>query len=263
MAKYIVSLQRTSNAFGSNQDIPEHLWYEISRHTSVSAARKAQKKHLEEMHAVTGPSGWTHNTRLIALRDIKLHVEFICSGSCYRSTNVPFRWPAGETCPESPALPIGWAREGSEIYCDHPKCQEAQRKEVARQNKELSSLERDLHEREAKEEALLQTEWDKENKLMAGRVQEEERKWRQHHAQAVAAEVARLRSIPLDKPIIDAQLAAIVKGIACLQYKGGMPLGDWRREFIAGKHADLAAQYVNSDWIFERVKNCVKGGFNG
>ena len=135
MASYLFVLERTGNAFGLTDSIPEDEWREVSKYTSLAAARRAYGRGLAEMYKVCGPNAWNSNWRVRALRDVTLDWEVECNGriSPYvpcpdgRQVTVHVLWRRGESfCPEPPApVPEGWSNTWQ---C--PACYEADQQQM-------------------------------------------------------------------------------------------------------------------------------------
>lgn len=112
MSTYRFELQRVDRAFNSIQEIPERLWARVSRHTSLTAARKAIEKAGQEMARAIGGNCWNGHNRIVALVDTPMKAQSHCDGGhiggyvrspqCEQQVTVEFVWPAGERCPEAP-----------------------------------------------------------------------------------------------------------------------------------------------------------------
>ena len=115
MATYRFELQYTGRPFGPCEVIPDWAWKRLSRHTTLSAARKAEDRARGDMHEATGPAAWSDHFRVIPLRDTVLQQTYVCLGTilhdpspnCAISVGVAQPWPAGELRP-FPAMPAGW-----------------------------------------------------------------------------------------------------------------------------------------------------------
>ena len=115
MGTYRFELQYTGRPFGPCEVIPDWAWKRLSRHTTLSAARKAEDRARGDMHEATGPAGWSDHFRVVPLRDTRLTQTYVClrtirydpSPNCAVSVDVTITWPAGEPKP-FPAMPDGW-----------------------------------------------------------------------------------------------------------------------------------------------------------
>lgn len=80
------------------------------------------------------------------------------------------------------------------------------------------------------------------------------------HEKRVAAEVIRLRSIPLDAPIMDTILLAIARDVAVHTWiQNGRPgkMGDYKIRFTSGREPDLIREFLNSPMIYGRLEHVV------
>ena len=126
MAKHSFELQHTGRPFGPAENIPDAAWRMYSRHTTLSAAQKALGRTKSENRQACGQNAWSDHYRLIALRDTPMTQQWSCTGPipwehnphCERYISVPFTWPAGHSCPESPT-PAGWRESNQCSSCNH------------------------------------------------------------------------------------------------------------------------------------------------
>ena len=115
MGTYRFELQYTGRPFGPCEVIPDWAWKGFSRHTTLSAARKAEKREIADMHKAIGPTAWSDHFRVVPLRDTRMTWSHVCLGTirhdpspdCAVAVDVVRTWPAGESEP-LPATPAGW-----------------------------------------------------------------------------------------------------------------------------------------------------------
>lgn len=120
MATYRFAVQHTGRPFGPTESIPADGWSLYSRHTTLSAARKATKQALADMRESCGPGAWDDHYRVVALVDTTAVFDLTCGGSIspqgskpcpnVASTRVTVPWPAGGPAPACP-IPDGWQSE--------------------------------------------------------------------------------------------------------------------------------------------------------
>jgi len=115
MSTYRFDLQHTGRPFGPCEVIPDWAWKRLSRHTTLSAAYKAEDRARGDMHEATGPAAWSDHFRVVPLRDTVLQRTYVCLGTirhdpspdCVISTEVAIPWPAGEPM-DFPVTPDYW-----------------------------------------------------------------------------------------------------------------------------------------------------------
>lgn len=119
---------------------------------------------------------------------------------------------------------------------------------------ELKQREQQAADEERREQERAQREYE-----AAERVRQQARAERaERNKQRVIAEAVRLRAIDASQPIADPVMAAVVKSIALITFeRGPTGLGEYKSRMLAGQYPDVVRQYVQSDWIFDRVKNVV------
>lgn len=151
------AVQASRGAFNHNDDVPAGQWDEISRHTTLTAARRRQNREIAEMHEAVGSTGWSTNYQIVALRDTQIVYSAICYGpsvsnpnfhvkrspNCHDSVSVTVQWPEGEPTPREPQV-APWP---SWTIC--PACyvleQEAQARADAYEEKLAADYEQCLH----------------------------------------------------------------------------------------------------------------------
>lgn len=114
MARQKYEFQATSGAFGPGQS--PRGWRGISRHATLSAARRALERDVEEMRLACGPNAWSHHQRIVAVVDVTLSAMHICVGpvigervdACANAATVVYVVGAGDPLP-APPLPPGWS----------------------------------------------------------------------------------------------------------------------------------------------------------
>jgi len=115
MGTYRFDLQHTGRPFGPCEVIPDWAWKRLSRHTTLSAARKAEDRVRGDMHEAAGPAAWGDHFRVVPLRDTGLTRTHVCLGTirhdpspnCAVSVDVTITWPAGEPL-SFPVTPDYW-----------------------------------------------------------------------------------------------------------------------------------------------------------
>lgn len=101
---YQFVLQHTGRPFSA--PIPEEAWKDLSKHTSLSAARKAHRKALDARDERCGPGAWDDHYRVLPLQNVKMFVELACTGwldfgrqqpgrgcESHRFERVSYAWP--------------------------------------------------------------------------------------------------------------------------------------------------------------------------
>ena len=125
MSSYQFAVEHTGRPFGP-METPTG-WHEISRHTTLSAARKQVARFNREMREACG-TGWDDHHRIVALRDTRICYTHRCSGwvgladgrlyscpnQCESTEELP--WLAGRPAPV-PTIPNGWESENQCAEC--------------------------------------------------------------------------------------------------------------------------------------------------
>lgn len=130
--------------------------------------------------------------------------------------------------------------------------------EIGRENR-VEAIEREQQEREQqerREEQQRQKYMDQQ--LLEARVEmETTMQDRVKHELKIVAEVERLRKFDLSQSHDDKILTAVLNDIAFKTWKHGISLGNWKQKIRAGKHPEIATEYIDSDWLFTRLQNVI------
>lgn len=139
MATYRFAVEHVGHPCGVMDNNP--TWLQVSRHTTLSAARKAASRHIAEMHQALGPNAWDDHYRVVPIQDTKITFCFMCMGTdvpqrthCDRAVSITVAWPAAEPQPNAVEhKPADWD--------SHVQCGECYAKYVVYQQESIASKE--------------------------------------------------------------------------------------------------------------------------
>ena len=94
------TLQFTSGAFLSNEDVPSGQWRDGESFASYATAREALRQCYADMRERCG-TGWDCNYRIVSDRDVQMTTQFLCPGHIDSEA-----WPAA--CPHQSTRTIRW-----------------------------------------------------------------------------------------------------------------------------------------------------------
>jgi len=104
--KYVV--QHTGRPYGPAESPDMMAWFELSRHTSYSAAKTARDKHIADMREVCGTGAWNDHFRIVPTHDAIMTRTILCE-SCNNVATIKYVWHAMTPLPNpDDFIPDDW-----------------------------------------------------------------------------------------------------------------------------------------------------------
>lgn len=119
MAQYQWELRSTGRPYSPSERLDDDDFTTLSRHTTLSAARKAEQRERSEMRRICGPNAWNDHYAIFPLRDAQMQADVECP-ICYTYHTIHYTWPANRRDPLQMERLAGNVRE-----C--PACRERRR----------------------------------------------------------------------------------------------------------------------------------------
>lgn len=104
MATHKFEVKHTGRPFGPSERLEADDYTTISRHTTLSAARKRLNSEKAEMRRICGPNAWSDHFAVMPLVDTNMQGTAECY-VCYKPVTIKYTWYAGTLNPWLDKLP--------------------------------------------------------------------------------------------------------------------------------------------------------------
>lgn len=119
MAKYDWELRSTGRPFGPSEGLDDDDFTLLSRHTTYSAAVKAESREYGDMKRACGQNAWSDHFAVFPLRNMAMQAGVECP-ICYTQHTIKYMWPANQR------NPLAMERLADDVR-DCPACRERRR----------------------------------------------------------------------------------------------------------------------------------------
>lgn len=129
MSTYKYAVRSTGRPFGPCERLADADYvHELSRHTSLAAAKRAKARLIADMRKHCGQDAWDNHFEVFALRNRTVTYDLACIGPGYpdphgcpnhRIESVTLPWPVNTSCPPLPDSVPGWDSSWQCSACRH------------------------------------------------------------------------------------------------------------------------------------------------
>lgn len=98
MSTYKWELRSTGRPYGPCEQLDDDDFSRLSRHTTLSAARKAEQAERADMRRICGPNAWNDHYAIFPVGDTPMWADVECP-ICYAQHRIRYTWHANQRDP--------------------------------------------------------------------------------------------------------------------------------------------------------------------